>query len=64
MLPGHYGTGGEVDIHLPEDLEIPWIIKFSGILDGTLKIHLSIVADDSEVVCIDTALELSSGYWH
>jgi len=58
MLPGHYGGEFHGDdaivIELPQDLVIPDILK--PFLDGKIKIHLSLEADGSEIVCIDTEI--------
>ena len=58
MLPGHYGGEFHGDdaivIELPQDLVIPDILK--PFLDGKIKIHLSLEADGSEIVCVDTEI--------
>jgi len=56
LSPGHYGG----DFVLPLPRKIPDIIK--QVLDGNLKIHLSLKADGSEIACIDTGLEVSRSY--
>ena len=62
LLPGHYG--GEwhgddtIDIILPEDLNIPDILK--PFLNGKIKIHLSIAANGSEVVCAEATLHIDA----
>ena len=58
MLPGHYGGEFHGDdaivVELPQDLVIPDILK--PFLDGKIKIHLSLEADGSEIVCVDTEI--------
>ena len=50
----HYGTGGEIKIQLPGHLRIPSIVK--EFLDGGIKVHASIEANGSEIICTDTKI--------
>ena len=57
MLPGHYGTAGAYTINLPEDMDIPDILK--PFLNEKIKVHLSIDGPGvcSEVICVETKIK-------
>ena len=63
MPPGHYGgtPGGDdsIEIKLPEDLDIPAILK--PFLAGKLENHVSITdGSNVEIVCADAEIQIDA----
>ncbi len=60
ILPGHYGYilgDDDVEIVLPDDLEIPSVLK--PFLSGKIEIKVSILdAENSEIVCFKTIIKI------
>jgi hypothetical protein len=60
LLAGHYGGAFHGDdvivVELPEDLEIPAVLK--PFLNGKIKIELHIDAEGAEIVCAKTELHV------
>ena len=54
--PGHYGSTGPIQLRLPMHFKIPSMIK--EFINGDIKIHESVVAYGSEVICIDTKINI------